>query len=278
MDLEGGSIDMFARITSAQMDQLSDKFQVYEGTMNLVQALYLNNAFEPFQDVRVRQALCYAVDPQGVMDFVSAGKGTEIGSSMFPSFQKYFMPELNDTYNQDLEKAKALLEEAGYPDLTFTITVPSNYTQHVDTAQVLADQLKQIGVTANIQQVEWDSWLENVYSGRQYEATVVGVDASSLNAPALLSRFVSDAHNNFVNFNSEAYDAAFAKAEASVDDAEKTAAFKECEKILSEEAASVYIQDLPEFVALNKKYTGYTFYPLYAQDVAKIRLADDATN
>jgi len=278
MDLEGGSIDMFARITSAQMDQLSDKFQVYEGTMNLVQALYLNNAFEPFQDVRVRQALCYAVDPQGVMDFVSAGKGTEIGSSMFPSFQKYFMPELNDTYNQDLEKAKALLEEAGYPDLTFTITVPSNYTQHVDTAQVLADQLKQIGVTANIQQVEWDSWLENVYSGRQYEATVVGVDASSLNAPALLSRFVSDAHNNFVNFNSEAYDAAFAKAEASVDDAEKTAAFKECEKILSEEAANVYIQDLPEFVALNKKYTGYTFYPLYAQDVAKIRLADDATN
>ena len=45
-------------------------------------------------------------------------------------------------------------------------------------------------------------------------------------------------------------------------------------KILSEEAASVYIQDLPEFVALNKKYTGYVFYPLYVQDISKIKLAD----
>ena len=44
------------------------------------------------------------------------------------------------------------------------------------------------------------------------------------------------------------------------------------------DAANVYIQDLPEFVALNKKYTGYVFYPLYAQDIAKIRLADDTTS
>ena len=51
--------------------------------------------------------------------------------------------------------------------------------------------------------------------------------------------------------------------------------YKECERILSENAANVYIQDLPEFVALNKKYTGYEFYPLYIQDIAKIRLADE---
>ena len=275
LDLEGGSIDMFARVTSAQAAQLSDKFEIYEGTMNLVQALYLNNAVEPFTDVRVRQALCYAIDPQGIMNFVSDGKGTEIGSSMFPSFNKYFMKELNDTYNQDLEKAKQLLADAGYAEgLTFTITVPSNYTQHVDTAQVISVQLKAIGVTANIQLVEWDSWLQDVYIGRNYETTVIGVDASTLNAPALLSRFVSDAHNNFVNFNSSAYDEAFAAAENSVDDAAKTEYFKTCERILSEEAANVYIQDLPEFVALNKKYTGYTFYPLYAQDIAKLRLAD----
>ena len=58
--------------------------------MNLVQALYLNNAAEPFTDERVRQALCYAVDPQGVMDMISEGKGTAIGSSMFPAFGKIF--------------------------------------------------------------------------------------------------------------------------------------------------------------------------------------------
>ncbi len=275
MNLEGGSIDMFARVTSAQAAQLSDKFNVEEGTMNLVQALYLNNAAKPFDDVRVRQALCYAIDPQEIMDFAFDGIGSEIGSSMFPSFGKYFMPELNDVYNQDIEKAKALLAEAGYPDgFEFTIKVPSNYTQHVDTAQVLKEEFKKIGVTANIELIEWNTWLSDVYSGRDYEGTVIGVDASSLTPRALLSRYQSEAGNNFSNFNSKAYDEAYAAALASTDDAVQTDCYKQCERILTEEAANVYIQDPAELVALNKKYTGYEFYPLYAQDFSKIRLAD----
>lgn len=275
MDLEGGSIDMFARLTSTQCDQLSDSFEIYEGEMNLVQALYLNNAVKPFDDVRVRQALCYAIDPQSIMDFVSDGKGVELGSSMYPSFKKYYMEELNDTYNQDIDKAKELLSEAGYPDgFEFTITVPSNYTQHVDTAQVIAEELKEIGVTANISQVEWNSWLSDVYTNRDFESTVIGVDASTLNAPALLSRFVSTDEKNFINFNNTDYDSAYQKAVEATDDDVKTQYFKECETILSTDAANVYIQDLPEFVALNKKYTGYTFYPLYAQDIGKIKLAE----
>ena len=275
MDLIGGSIDMYPRVTSTQVSQLTDDFTVYEGTMNLVQAMYINNAEKPFDDVRVRQALCYAISPQEIMDYVSDGAGSEIGSAMFPSFSKYFLPELNDTYNTDLDKAKELLSEAGLPDgFEFTIKVPSNYAQHVDTAQVLSEQLKKIGVTANIQEIEWNTWLSDVYTDRNYQATVVGVDASTLSASSLLARYVSDAGRNFVNFNSAAYDTAYANAQQTADDTSKTEYYKECERILSEEAASVYIQDLPEFTALNRKYTGYVFYPLYVQDVSKIKLAE----
>ncbi len=276
MNLQGGSIDMFARLTTTQASQLGDQFDVLEGTMNLVQALYLNNAVEPFNDERVRQALCYAVDPQGIMDLISDGKGTEIGSSMFPAFEKYYMPELNDVYNQDFDKAKELLAEAGYPDgFSFTITVPSNYQQHIDTAQVLVEQLKNIGVTAEIELVEWETWVSEAYTNRNFEATVVGVDASSLTASALLSRFVSDAPNNFINFSNADYDAAYARAEAAVDDEEKTEGFKECERLLAEHAANVYIQDLPCLVALNKKYAGYEFYPLYVQDISKLYIVEE---
>lgn len=275
MDLNGGSIDLFPRLTSNQVAQLSEEFQVYEGTMNLVQALYINNAEKPFDDVRVRQALCYAIDRQEIMDYVSDGDGTAIGSAMFPSYAKYFLPELNDTYTKDIDKAKELLAEAGYPDgFEFTITVPSNYTQHVDTAQVLSEELKAIGVTAKIQEVEWNTWLSDVYSDRKYQSTVIGVDASTLSASSLLARYVSDAGRNFVNFNSADYDAAYKSAVETSDDAAKTEFYKECERILSKEAASVYIQDLPEYVALNKKYTGYEFYPLYVQDIALIKPAE----
>ncbi|MCR4990390.1 MAG: ABC transporter substrate-binding protein [Lachnospiraceae bacterium] len=275
MELQSGAIDLLPRIPLSQAELLDDNFTVLEGTMNLVQALYLNNAFKPFDDPRVRQALCYAADPAEVMQFVSDGKGTEIGSSVFPAFGKYYMSELNDTYNTDIEKAKALLADAGYPDgFEFDITVPSNYTQHVETAQVLADEFAKIGVKANIKLIEWDSWLSDVYSKRQFESTVIGVDASSLTAASLLQRFVSTDSKNFINYNNADYDVAFANARAALNDAEKTKYYKECERILSEDAANVYIQDLPEFVAINNKYTGYEFYPLYIQDMAKLRLAE----
>lgn len=275
-NLNGGSVDFFARLSTAQVEQLSDEFTVYEGTMNLVQALYLNNAVAPFDDVRVRKALCYAVSPQEIMDIAFDGKGVQIGSSMFPTFSKYYMEELNNTYPQNVEKAKELLTEAGYPDgFSFTITVPSNYQPHIDTAQVLVEQLKAVGVDAAINLVEWETWLSDVYAGREFESTVVGVDASSLTAGALLSRFTSDAADNFINYSNADYDAAFERANATTDDAEKVAAYKECETILNADAANVYIQDLAEFVAINKKYAGYEFYPLYVQDFSKLYIVEE---
>lgn len=276
MELNGGSVDMMARVTSTQAAQLNDKFNVLEGTMNLVQAMYLNNAVAPFDDVRVRQALCYAVDKQRILDLTSDGHGTPIGSSMFPAFGKYYMPELADYYTKDLDKAKELLKEAGYEDgFSFTIKAPSNYTQHVEAAQVIVEELKEINVTAQIELIEWETWLSDVYSGRDFEATVVGLDASNLAASSMLLRFTSDSSKNFVNYNNPDYDAAYARAEAAVDEEERTAAYQECERILTETAANVYVQDLAEFVALNKKYAGYEFYPLYVQDISKLYIVEE---
>ena len=275
MDLLGGSIDFYARLTIDQVKQLNDEFSVYEGTMNLVQALYLNNNVKPFDDVRVRQALSYATDVDEILDITAEGKGTKIGSSMFPAFGKYYDESLSKLYPTDIEKAKELLKEAGYENgFNMTITVPSNYQPHIDVAQVLAEQYKKIGVNAEIQLVEWNSWLSDVYTGRDFESTVIGVDASYLAASALLSRFESTAANNFINFKSDAYDKAYNKTLTTADDDERTALYLECEKILADEAANVYIQDLPEYVVLNKKFTGYEFYPLYVQDIAKLKLAE----
>lgn len=275
MDLLGGSIDFYARLTIDQVKQLNDEFSVYEGTMNLVQALYLNNNVKPFDDVRVRQALSYATDVDEILNITAEGKGTKIGSSMFPAFGKYYDESLSELYPTDIEKAKELLKEAGYENgFNMTITVPSNYQPHIDVAQVLAEQYKKIGVNAEIQLVEWNSWLSDVYTGRDFESTVIGVDASYLAASALLSRFESTAANNFINFKSDAYDKAYNKTLTTADDDERTALYLECEKILADEAANVYIQDLPEYVVLNKKFTGYEFYPLYVQDIAKLKLAE----
>ncbi|WP_298019165.1 ABC transporter substrate-binding protein [uncultured Dysosmobacter sp.] len=272
MSLQSGAIDICSHLTSTQVAQLGDDFNVEEGTMNLVQAMYLNNAEKPFDDVRVRQALSYAIDKQGVIDLAFDGYGSPIGSSMYPAFGKYFVEELSNYYTHDVEKAKSLLAEAGYPDgFEMTITVPSNYQPHIDTAQVLVEQLKEVGVTAKIELVEWGTWLSDVYAGRQFQSTVVGVDASNMTARALLERFTSTAGNNFINYKNADYDALFAQAQSSYDDAEQTALYKQMEENLTANAANVYIQDLADLVAVRKGLEGINFYPIYVLDLSTVR-------
>ena len=274
MSLQSGAIDLCAHLTSTQIAQLGDDFNVAEGTMNLVQALYLNNAEKPFDDVRVRQALCYAVDKQEIIDLAFDGYGSPIGSSMYPAFGKYFDDSLTNYYTKDVEKAKELLAEAGYPGgFAMTITVPSNYTPHVNTAEVLVEQLKEIGVTAEIQLVEWESWVSDVYAGRQFQSTVVGVDASTMTARALLERFTSDYSKNFINYNSPEYDQLFQQALTTYDDGEQTAIYKQMEANLTENAANVYLQDLADLVAVRKGLEGVTFYPIYVLDLSTVRYA-----
>ncbi len=270
--LNSGALDLVAHLTNDQINNLSNGYTVLEGTMNLVQAMYLNHSFEPFSKAEVRQALCYAVDVDTMLALTAGGHGTKVGSSMYPAFSKYFDPALATAYPHDVEKAKSLLAQAGYPDgFSFTITVPSNYTPHVNTAVVLAEQLKAVGISASIQQVDWNTWVEDVYGGRNFEATVVGFDASTLNAGSLLNRWVSDNGKNMINYNNPEYDATFKAARESIDDKEQTELYKRCLEILSENAANVYLQDLADFVALNPKLTGFKFYPLYVIDMSTLR-------
>ena len=71
---------MYPRINSTESAQLAgdQELAIYEGGMNLIQALYLNNKEKPFDDVKVRQAMCYAVNRQEVLDMMANGKGTII--------------------------------------------------------------------------------------------------------------------------------------------------------------------------------------------------------
>ena len=273
MNLNGGSIDLCAHLTSAQASQLNQSFQVLEGTMNLVQAIYLNNQAKPFDNQLVRQALCYAIDRQGIMDMVADGHGTAVGSSIYPAFTKYFLPELVDKYPHDVAKAKELLTQAGYPDgFDMTISVPNNYQPHMDTAEVVAEQLREAGINVTIQPVEWSTWLDTIYNGRQFQATVVGVDAANMTARAMLERFTSDYGKNFINYNNPAYDALFQQAINAQDEATQTDLYKQMETMLADTAANVYIQDLCDLVAMRQDLGGLKFYPIYVLDLSTVYL------
>lgn len=272
LSLQSGAVDLVAHLTTTQAAQLGEGFHIEEGTMNLVQALYLNNAEKPLDDVRVRQALCYAVDRRQILDLAFDGYGVLLGSSMYPAFGKYFDDTLTEHYEYSPEKAKALLAEAGYPNgFDLAITVPTNYQPHMDTAQVVVEQLKAVGINASIDPVTWDSWVEDTYVGRRFQATLVGVDASNMTARAMLERFVSSHSKNFINYSSAEYDDMFAQAQRCYDDAEQTAIYRAMERDLTENAANVYIQDLADLVAVRDGIEGPEFYPIYVLDLSALR-------
>ena len=270
MELSAGSIDVYQYLTTDQASTLGDDFDILEGSVNYVQGLFLNNDFEPFKDENVRKALAYAVDRQSISDFLFDGKSHVIGTNMIPAFSKYYNEETENTYSYDVEKAKELLAEAGYEDaFDLTITVPNNYEPHLGAAEIAVENLKEIGINATVDLVEFTTWYEDVYVGRNYEATVVAVDGT-LSPSSWFEKNVSDADNNFTNYNNPEFDEKYEKAISSTDDDEKVSIYKELQQILADTAASVYIEDPANLLAINSKLAGYEFYPVAAQDMSLV--------
>lgn len=269
LDLKAGTIDAYPYLTDSQAKELSANMKIADGNSNLTQALYLNNADSKFSNKLVRQAMSYAIDRKEIMSIVSGGKGTELGSALYSGFGKYY-EDLSGKNTYDVAKAKELLKEAGYENgFSFTIKIPSNYQFHVSTGEIIVEQLKKVGITAKIELIDWTTWLNDVYTNHNYEATVIGVD-SKLAPSDMMLRYKTGYSKNFTNYSNAEYDKLIDQATATTDDTQKIECYKKLQEMLADDAASIYIQDPPILVALNKNLKGYTFYPVYVQDMSVV--------
>ena len=275
LGLQGGGIDG-AGITGALAQRLNpERFDIAPSPSATVQLLALNNAAAPLGDIRVRQAINYAVDIQGIIDTAFYGAGEPSGSPLIPGLAAYYEQSLANPYPADTDKARSLLTQAGYGEggkkLSLEITVPADYTMHVDTAQVIAGQLAKAGIDAAIKLVDWATWLADVYRGRNYQATIISLDANNVSPRSFLSRYRSDAGGNFINFKSGDFDRVYDAALGEVDEGKRIALYKEAQRIISDGAASVYIQDIVGFKAFRGgAYGGVLNYPLYVVDFASM--------
>ncbi|MDR3129960.1 MAG: ABC transporter substrate-binding protein [Treponema sp.] len=268
--LQGGSVDA-GSLTGSLVEQLDpEAFTFVPDPSNSVQVLALNNATRPLDEPRVRLALSRAVDRQEIIDAAFFGHGEPSGSALIPGLSKYYEASLKNP-PLDIAGAKSLLAAAGYENgFSLEITVPSNYTMHIDAAQVIVNQLAKIGVAARIKLVDWPSWLSNVYQGRQYEATVISLDAPTISPRGFLARYHSANRSNFMNFNNPGYDRVYEAALKENNEEKRAGLYKEAQRILAEEAAGVYIQDIIGFRVFPKNTGGFVSYPLYVLDFAPV--------
>lgn len=271
MGLKSGDLDITS-IDAKNVEALKNDYNIVQGPQNMVQLMALNNSVEPFNNVKVRQAINYAVNKEEIINTVVNGNGTKVDSFLSPSMSTYFNTDLKNCYDTDIEKAKALLKEAGYENgFKMTITVPSNYQTHVDTAQVIKNQLSKIGIEADIQLIEWAQWLDAVYAKANYQATIIG-HSGKLDPNDFLNRFDSSYDKNYFKFSDAQYDDLIHEAALSTDDAKRVELFNECQQLLVDQAAAVFIQDPDVIYATSKNVQGMKNYPVTFLDMSSISL------
>ena len=271
-ELASGSIDIFPYLTTDRANQLDKaKYNILSNGSNMVQIFALNNAVEPLNDLKVRQAINYAVSRKDIISVTMDGAGVELTTAMSPAMGSYYDTSLDGTFSQDIEKAKALLAEAGYENgFDITCTVPSSYLIHVNTAVELASELKAIGINMEIKQVDWATWLDTVYTGRQYETTVIALTSDY--APYdVLDRYQSTASGNFINYKNDKVDELMAKIPTVSDTKQKTELYHQVLKLLTDDACSVYLQDPATITAVSTRLEGYSVYPMYVQDMSQVK-------
>ena len=147
------------------------RFEVLVGSSEGETILSTNNKMEPFTDIRVREAVAHAIDRQAIIDGAMFGLGTPIGTHFAPHNPDYVDLTRNSQYDPEL--AKALLAEAGYAD-GFTTTLklpPPSYARR--GGEIIASQLRAVGIETEISNLEWAQWLEEVFRGKDFGLTIV---------------------------------------------------------------------------------------------------------
>lgn len=257
--LQTGEIDI-TTVSIEEKEMLGDDYNYVEGDMNMVTIFGLNQDFEPFKDAKVRQAINHAINKEEIIDVVFDGNATKLGTMFSPAMPVYYQEGLEDKWEFNPERAKELLKETGQEDLTFTIKAPSHAQMYSDLAQVISDQLSKVGVTANIEMIEWTTWLEDVYTKFDHEATIIGL-TGKIDPYDVLIRFKDGYKRNFINYNNEEYNEIMNKAIQELDHEKEIEYYKEAQTILADDASSVYLIDPYRVIATQKNITGLELFP-----------------
>lgn len=151
--LQSGEADFIWPVPTESMETLAADENVYVGADEgiVVRYMFMNTQKAPFNDVRVRQAMNYAIDKDAYIAVVKNGLASKATSILGPATQHY---KGNEPYAYDLEKARKLLADAGYPDGFETSLICTTTTSDLKQCEFIQQQLAQAGITVNINSME----------------------------------------------------------------------------------------------------------------------------
>ena len=169
----GGEVDAFPTFPAPEnliQFEADPRFNVVVGSTEGETILSTNNKSPKLMDVRVRKAIAHAINRQDIIDGAMFGFGTPIGTHFPPHHPDYVDLTGNSAYDPEL--SKQLLAEAGVENLTLTLKLPPpSYARR--GGEIIAAQLREVGIETEISNLEWAQWLEQVFRGKDFDLTIV---------------------------------------------------------------------------------------------------------
>ena len=219
----------------------------------------LNLAREPFDKPEVREAISLVVDRTAMLGPTVFGHGTPTSVLFPPDYWAALQVEVPAT---DIERAKQLLADAGLADgFSTTITSWSQYSFLSNAAVVLQEQLRQIGIEAELNLVENATMIEQVYTNKEFDIAVTGdsayVDPNTLILPA----FKTDESGNFVSYSNPEMDTLIEDGIAATDQEARADIYRQIQQILLDDRPWIPFFVANQYEAMRNNVKGYVHIP-----------------
>jgi peptide/nickel transport system substrate-binding protein len=257
-NLVSGDIDIVNRIAFKDIKSLSENPDITlmeQGAIGF-QGMYLNNEKEQFKDPKVRQAINLAIDRYAIAKVVFHD-GVIPAVSPFPPSS--WASNGLEAPKADPEKAKALLAEAGASNLSFTLKInPKPEEQQM--AQMMQEMLKAIGVTMELELVEFGTLLEQLNTG-EFEAARLGWSGRTDPDGNSYGRFNTGGPNNYSNYSNPKFDQLLLDGRTTTDQAKRAEMYKEAAALLWEDAPYVFIYHEKDYKAMKNNVKGFKHVP-----------------
>ena len=258
--LRAGQVD-YAFLTQEGADRVkADRnVTVLESPKAWLTVAQINTSRKPFDDVRVRQALRLALDPQEIIQKAVSGAAVPSGPVPTGHTDWFVKPEELKYQQPNLERARALLVEAGQSDLKFTILSSPQYPEFVTTALVMQDAFKKIGVTAEVQQLEWGTFVKQVNPPSfDYDVNITArtfyPDPDHYLFPYFHSKSVNNPNGSYQNAK---VDELLERGRTVADTAERHQVYAELQKLLEDELPHMWFYSGVNIEAVRNHVKGY---------------------
>ena len=273
-ELLSGGIDLMVEVPPdmvAQLDADAD-FTVYEQAGPHLWFLILNLREGPFTDMRMRQAINYAINKEAIVDGVLQGTATVAASPIPPAFAWAYNDDLAP-YPYDPDRARALIEEAGFGDgveVTFLVTEGgSGMLDPVAMGTAIQADLADVGITANIETYEWNTFLGIVNPGLEGRGDMAQMawmtnDPDTLPFLALRTQaFPEEGGFNSGYYSNPAVDDLLERARLSTDQDERAALYREVQAIVYEDAPWAFIANWQQNAVATASVGNFSLQPSF---------------